>query len=433
MGALEERRLRDAVDYLHEADKNTQRGWFRKPDWDIAAQYYEKAGQAFKGAKSYEQAIQAFIKASHTMISATSLYMAGKAMENGANIALQNLGQPERAAGMYKQASDLYMQNMTPDRAAEMLEKSAKAIESVSVDSAIELYIGACNIYEDEDRARYATDTFKRTISLLVKHRRFEKATEVLQRLGSVQQNTPNKSAYYKTLLSIIIIQLAAGDEVDAGKRFQAFCSSEESSIAHAMLVAFEYGDQAYYNQTASRQHVGFLDNEIARLARNIMVSDNLNTSGGYDDPSQPPTVHNVYQPSQQQQHQQPFKGDQKDTYQARPDSGSSNYQLQQQHGQRPDSYGYPPSLTAGSVSGGYDVTPPSERPPPYSDEREESEWRALTEKPSSEVSAMVSSRQDMQQETRVHEPRQQQQGQQQATVPSRPYYQDRDDEDGLL
>jgi len=48
---------------------------------------------------------------------------------------------------------------------------------------------------------------------------------EVLQRLGNVQKDTPNKNAYYKTLLSIIIVQLATGDEVDAGKRFQAFCS----------------------------------------------------------------------------------------------------------------------------------------------------------------------------------------------------------------
>jgi hypothetical protein len=59
----------------------------------------------------------------------------------------------------------------------------------------------------------------------LVEQRRFDKATEILQRLGNVQKDTPNKMAYYKTLLSIIIVQLAAGDEVEAGKRFQAYCS----------------------------------------------------------------------------------------------------------------------------------------------------------------------------------------------------------------
>ena len=53
---------------------------------------------------------------------------------------------------------------------------------------------------------------------------RFEKATEILLRLGNVQKDSANKSAYFKTMLSIIIVQLAAGDEVEAGKRFQEFC-----------------------------------------------------------------------------------------------------------------------------------------------------------------------------------------------------------------
>ena len=85
-----------------------------------------QTAQSFKAAKSYEQSVQAFVKTSEAMINATSLFMAGRALENGGNIALQNLGQPERAADMYKRASELFMQNMTPDRAAEMLEKSAK-------------------------------------------------------------------------------------------------------------------------------------------------------------------------------------------------------------------------------------------------------------------------------------------------------------------
>ncbi|KAG0045960.1 hypothetical protein BGZ83_008834 [Gryganskiella cystojenkinii] len=395
MPGPEEARLKDAIEFMREAEKNTEKSWFKKPDWDIAAQYYDKAGQSFKAGKSYEQAVQAFVKASEALILATSPFMAGRALENGGNIALQFLGQPERAADMYKRASELFIQNMTPDRAAEMLEKAAKAMEPISIESAIDLYVGACNIYEGEDRARYATDTFKRTISLLVKHKRYEKAVEVLQRLGNVQKDTPNKSAYFKTLLSIIIVQLATGDEVDAGKRFQAFCSvdgfvqSEESAIAHAMLDAYEHRDQAYYNQTAARQQVGFLDNEIARLARNITITDDLiGGGGGYVDPSQqnltpggppggfqqqqpyygqggptPPRQPSPYQPQHQQQppsvHHQPQPGFQqpaKDVYQGRP-----------------------------STSGGYEISPPSTSsgvPPPYSNDRQEADWRALTEKP---------------------------------------------------
>ncbi|KAF9170792.1 hypothetical protein BGX20_008525 [Mortierella sp. AD010] len=454
MGAPEEARLRDAMDYMREAEKNTERGWFRKPDWDIAAQYFEKAALSFKAGKSYEQAIQAFIKGSNAMIAATSLFMAGRAMENAGNVAIQNLGQPERAADMYKRASELFMQNMSPDRAAEMLEKSAKAVEPVSVDSAIELYIGACNIYESEDRARYATDTFKRTISLLVKHKRFEKAIEILQRLGVVQKNSSNKTAYYKTLLSIIIVQLAAGDEVDAGQRFQAFCSeegflkSEESAIAHAMLDAFEQGDQAYYNQIANRQHVGFLDNEVARLARNIIISNDL-IGGGYADlshPSIPPPLQQQYQqqpyyhqrplsPTMQTNPFQPNQGPyssqprqsrygQNDIYRAHPVPGNPNYPQQ-----RP--------LSGGS-SGRYDDSPPSSVPPPYSDERNESNWRALTEKPSSPSSAgpvpSSQSSPNQQQSQAYNNQKPWRRRSQQGGVPAtRNYYEDFEDDDGGL
>ncbi|KAK3819984.1 MAG: hypothetical protein J3Q66DRAFT_335994 [Benniella sp.] len=292
--ALEESRLRDAIKYMHEADKNTEKSWFKKPDWDIAAQYYEKAAQSFKAGKSYDQSVQAFIKASDAMINATSLFMAGRALENGANVCIQNLGQPERAVDMYKRASELFMQNMTPDRAAEMLEKGAKAMEPISVDSALDLYIEACNIYESEDRAKYATDTYKRTIALLVRNKRFDKATEILMRLGNIQNESSSKSPYFKTLLSVIIVQLAAGDDVAASRKFQDFCSiegfvrSEESAIAHQMLDAFEHRDQNCYNQAANRQHIGFLDNEVAKLARNIVVSGDLVSGGGYVDPSNP-------------------------------------------------------------------------------------------------------------------------------------------------
>ncbi|KAG0204063.1 hypothetical protein BGX28_003874 [Mortierella sp. GBA30] len=431
MAGLDEARLKDAVKFMQEADKSTEKSWFKKPDWDIAGQYYEKAAQSFKSAKSYEQSVQAFIKASDAMVTATSLFMAGRALENGGNVCLQNLGQPERAAEMYKRASELFMQNMTPDRAAEMLEKSAKAMEPISVDAAMDLYIGACNIYEGEDRAKYATDTYKRTIALLVKHKRFEKAIEILLRLGNVQKDTANKSAYFKTLLSIIIVQLAAGDEVEAGKKFQEFCivegfvRTEESAVAHAMLDAFEHRDQNYYNQVASRQHVGFLDNEIARLARNIVISNDLISGGGYVDPSGGPNFNSQQggvpfgndgypqQQHQQQQQQQPYSS------QAPSGHNPNQFYHQQQPPQRqPSPYQQP------GTSSGYSISPAvggsSPAPAQRLNERNESDWRALTQAPN----------QQQQQQGQQHH--QQQQSRQQAGgPPNRNYYEH--DDDGLL
>ncbi|KAF9434252.1 hypothetical protein BGZ76_008323 [Entomortierella beljakovae] len=451
--ALDEARLKDAVKFMHEAEKNTEKTWFKKPDWDIAAQYYEKAAQSFKAGKSYDQSVQAFIKTSDAMVKATSLFMAARALENGGNICIQNLGQPERAADMYKRASELFMQNMTPDRAAEMLEKGARAMEPISVDSALEFYTGACNIYENEDRAKYATDTYKKTIGLLVKNRRFEKAIDFLQRLGKIQSEAVNKSAYYKTLLSIVIIQLAAGDEVEAGKRFQESCGvdgfvrSEESAIAHAMLDAFEHRDQNYYNQAAARQHIGFLDNEIAKLARNIAISDDLISGGGYVDTSAPsgngqfsqsgpggpprgPYSGNNSNPGgnfnnngYQQPQQPPYGGNQSHPHQqhqgAPPPPPPQHQPNPYQQRPTPPNQGF--NAAAAPPNQGYNAS--AARP---DDDRNESDWRALTGgAPAAPAQAP---------HHQQYPPHQQnQQRQQQAGAPSgHNYYQGGDDDDLL-
>lgn len=149
------------------------------------------------------------------------------------------------------------------------------------------------------------------------------------------------------------------------------FVQSEESAVAHGMLDAFEHRDQEYFNQTAARQHVGFLDNEIARLARSIVISNDL--VGGFA-PVEPeesprhqevnapqPPVNQTYQVAPPQQPAVPLG--QKDVYRGDPYGSSSANKHEEHHDQ-------------GSIHS---------MPPPYPhDERQEDDWRALTEKPSS-------------------------------------------------
>ena len=92
---------------------------------------------AFKIAKSYDQAVQAYVKASEALSKADalvlifffylfvfgilttflffiflfiySIHLAGKALENAAFILAQNLNQPQRAAEAYQRASNYFM------------------------------------------------------------------------------------------------------------------------------------------------------------------------------------------------------------------------------------------------------------------------------------------------------------------------------------
>lgn len=286
---MEDNKIREAVQFLSEGDKATRKGWFKKPEWDVAGQNYEKAASCFKAARSYDQAIQAYQKASDALFKSDSLYMAAKTMESAANLAAQQLKQPERASEMYKKASDLYQAHMTPDRAGEMLEKAARALEPVSVDGAIDYYVAACNLFESEDRGRFAVDTFKKTIAIMIKNKRYAEAVDIMHRLSKIYLGINHQQGLNKTYLSIIITLLALEDEVEAKKQFQLFCQnafiqSEESAISSSLLDAFEQGDQDLLDQVVRRPIVTYLDNDVAKLSREIQVP------GGLSKP--PPTTY---------------------------------------------------------------------------------------------------------------------------------------------
>lgn len=49
------------------------------------------------------------------------------------------------------------------------LKNIRRVMENVDVNAAIDFYSQSCSLYEQEDRGRFAMDTFKRAIALLVK------------------------------------------------------------------------------------------------------------------------------------------------------------------------------------------------------------------------------------------------------------------------
>jgi hypothetical protein len=141
----------DLTDLLHD-QRSSQKGLFKKPDWDIAGQSYERAGKwqiysrlrasvAVNVQYSTQQLHLRLVnrtssQSKHTQkrprlcsrqmrkcffaryslvyyISANGwllrTHLAGKAMESAALILAQNLHQPDRAADAYRRASELFV------------------------------------------------------------------------------------------------------------------------------------------------------------------------------------------------------------------------------------------------------------------------------------------------------------------------------------
>ncbi|ORE06500.1 TPR-like protein, partial [Rhizopus microsporus var. microsporus] len=268
---MEAEQIREGVKNLQQGDKAASKGIFRKPDWDLAASYYDRAATCFKIAQSYDQAVQAYAKASEALFKADSIHLAGKATESAAFIIAHNLNQPQRAADAYQRASNFFMTQGSIDRAAEQLDKAGRVLESVDVNAAFDMYSKACTLYEQEDRGRFAMDIYKKAVSLLVRNKKYDKAIEMLKRETQVLMKLSSRTHLYKAYLSILILIFAIGDDVEAGKQFSIMCG-EEAEIAEDLLKAYDQRDQELLEKTVRLQHMTFLDNEIVKLARLLTV-----------------------------------------------------------------------------------------------------------------------------------------------------------------
>ncbi|KAI9472178.1 MAG: hypothetical protein EXX96DRAFT_583141 [Benjaminiella poitrasii] len=290
---MDAEQLREGTKYMQHGDKAASKGLFRKPDWDLAASDYERAATSFKIAKSYDQAVTAYFKASEALSKADAIHLAGKALENAAFILATNLNQPQRAADTYERASNYFMTQGSIDRAAEQLEKAGRALENIDVNASYDMYSKACTLYEQEDRGRFAVDIFKKAISLLIRNKKYDKAIDMLKRQSVVLQKFTSRSHLYKANLSIIILYFAIGDDVEAGKQFNAMCGhdagfaqSEEATIADDLLRAYDERDQELLENTVRLQHVTFLDNEVIKLARLLTVPGEVLSSSSATSPN---------------------------------------------------------------------------------------------------------------------------------------------------
>ncbi|RKO83358.1 hypothetical protein BDK51DRAFT_38958, partial [Blyttiomyces helicus] len=207
------------------------------------------------------------------------------------------LKKPSQAADLYNQTADYFLAQGSPDRAAESLEKAARAVETTDLPRAFSLYSESCATYESEDRMRFGVETFKRAIALMIKNGRWEDAEAVSVRLGEAFVKLDQRPNFNKQALSTVVICLAAGNVGAANTRLDAFgavggfLQSEEGSIAINILEAFENGDEELLASTLKRQHLNFLDNEVTRTARTLKAPPRAQppparTDGGVGQPA---------------------------------------------------------------------------------------------------------------------------------------------------
>ncbi|KAI9906404.1 hypothetical protein PsorP6_003448 [Peronosclerospora sorghi] len=308
MSALQQQKCAEASAQLRQAEKAlSKRSFFRgSPDYLAAAPLLEKAGELFRLGGDFDASKGAFKRCAQAQEQNHLLFRAAQAWENVAKTVLQQL-KAERASATslehrttearqaYEKASGLYVDMSDFGKAADVLVKGAEACEShgACVDDTLSFYLRACELLEAQDKPHFAVETFRKTLSFMVKSGKYGDALVLLDRMKALYEAMEQSHNVHKCHLSQVILYLARGDVPAADALYSrclqddSFLSSNDCALAEDLVRAFKMGNEELLHVTVRKPGFLALDNQIGRLCRKLSVCGSDGAA-----PSQPQHQH---------------------------------------------------------------------------------------------------------------------------------------------
>jgi hypothetical protein len=208
-------------------------------------------------------------------------WLAGKHLESSAACAKEaGTMSADELAGLYRRACTLYVEASRPQTGADALVHGGKAVEAKDAGLAVELYLEACGIYEEEGKEPFAMDTYRAAASAMAKMERWHDCITVLLRHAGACDKTGSNSSLCKCYLSAVIVYLAMGDPVNAEHGYYdymelpQFEKSEEARAAWELLDAYGQCDEAALKKAVSRGVFTGLEQVFIKLAKKLPLGD---------------------------------------------------------------------------------------------------------------------------------------------------------------
>ncbi|KAM5587301.1 hypothetical protein ABKV19_005965 [Rosa sericea] len=200
-------------------------------------------------------------------------------MESAAALA-KELGKWNEVADFYRRASELYTVCGRAQPASDALAKGARALEDPVPEEAIQLYIEACTILEDDGKEQMAFDLYRDVTSAYIKLQKYTDAAAFLLRWGLAADKCNATHSQFKAYLSAILIYLYIHDIKQAEKCYNdcsqvdAFLGNDHGRCASKLLSAYTEGDIEEIRRLAQSSAVSHLDHMVIRLARKLPTGD---------------------------------------------------------------------------------------------------------------------------------------------------------------
>ena len=276
-------KIREADAFVSEAEKHLKTSFFKwRPDYDSAAASFQKAALAYKNGKALEKAAETYVKLADCHYKNNSRFHAGKAYEEAGQVykEMKDFG---KTMAHYDHASELYLEDGTPDTAALCLDRAGKIVQMSHPQWAIASFQKAAEIYENEDESRYrsAAELIAKVARLQVGLQKYDEAIKSIAHeqklLTQVQGGDHGANA--RLTCALVLILLTNGDQVHAQQKIDIACETmdgfeetEEFVALNNLIEAFDKADQKKVSQIANTPLFKYMDTAYAKLARSLRV-----------------------------------------------------------------------------------------------------------------------------------------------------------------
>jgi tetratricopeptide (TPR) repeat protein len=233
----------EALEHIRLAEKSLKTSLLKwRPDYDIAADEYNKAATCYKGIKSYQECKECLLKSVECHKQNRSLFNAARCLDQVILIC-KELNDPMEIAKSAEQACYYYQSHGTPDSGALCLDKAARMIETEHPQRAIDLYRRGIDVVMTEDRPRQAAEFCSKMARLMVRLHQYDEAADAIRREIGLNQQGENIPAIGRLAVALVLVQLAREDYVAAEKAFKEWgncCEVEEVTTLEMLLRGYD-------------------------------------------------------------------------------------------------------------------------------------------------------------------------------------------------
>ncbi|KAG5286577.1 hypothetical protein AALO_G00016410 [Alosa alosa] len=271
-------KINEAHEHIAKAEKCLKTSMTKwKPDFDSAATEYSKAAVAFKHAKQFDQAKEAYLKEAEYHTENKALFHAAKAYEQ-AGMMLKDMKRMPEAIQLIEKACVMYVENGTAGTAGIALDRAGKLMEPMDLEKAVDLYQKAAYVFETEDRLTQAAEMLGKASRLLVRLRKLDDAAASLQKEKTMYKDLENYPTCFKKTTAQVLIHLHRGDFVAADKcvresySFPGYNNSEDCVAMETLLQGYDEQDEDQVHRVCNSPLLKYMDNDYAKLAISLRV-----------------------------------------------------------------------------------------------------------------------------------------------------------------